>query len=213
MNLSFYNIDINYCEFLRKYDKNVPFTTDNKENRPFIGIILKINDITYYAPLTSPKEKHLTMNNQIDFIKIDNGKLGAINLNNMIPVNKENIKKINFNLITNSQYKELLIDQLNWCNKPKNKDTIINRASRLYKFLYTNNSNKLKNRCCDFKKLEEISKLYNKNLHKANENIENKKTSIKDRIKDKQNIINQNKENMNCQKFQKINNITNKKHK
>ena len=146
MNLSFYNIDINYCEFLRKYDKNVPFTTDNKENRPFIGIILKINDITYYAPLTSPKEKHLTMNNQIDFIKIDNGKLGAINLNNMIPVNKENIKKINFNLITNSQYKELLIDQLNWCNKPKNKDTIINRSSRLYKFLYTNNSNKLKNR-------------------------------------------------------------------
>lgn len=56
MNLSFYNIDVNYCEFLRKYDKNVPYTTDNKENRPFIDIILKINDITYYAPLTSPKK-------------------------------------------------------------------------------------------------------------------------------------------------------------
>ena len=207
MKLSFYNIDINYCEFLRKYDKNVPFTTDNKENRPFIGIILKINDITYYAPLTSPKEKHLKMQNQIDFIKIDNGKLGAINLNNMIPVNKENIKKIDFNSINNSQYKELLIDQLNWCNKPKNKNTIINRASRLYKFLYTNNSNKLKNRCCDFKKLEEISKLYNQNLHN-----ENKKISIKDKIKEKQDIIKQNKDNTNYQKIQKINNVI-KKHK
>lgn len=34
------------------------------------------------------------MKNQIDFIKIDDGKLGAINLNNMIPVNNENIKKL-----------------------------------------------------------------------------------------------------------------------
>jgi len=31
---------------------------DIKEKRPFIGIILKINDINYFAPLSSPKEKH-----------------------------------------------------------------------------------------------------------------------------------------------------------
>ena len=40
----------------------------------------------YFAPLSSPKQKHLKMKNDIDFYKLSNGKLGAINFNNMIPV-------------------------------------------------------------------------------------------------------------------------------
>ncbi len=40
----------------------------------------------YYAPLTSPKPKHLKMKNGKDFRKINGGQYGAINFNNMIPV-------------------------------------------------------------------------------------------------------------------------------
>lgn len=56
----------------------------HKAKRPFLGIVLTINDFSYYAPLTSPKPKHIKMKDQIDFIKINDGHWGAINLNNMI---------------------------------------------------------------------------------------------------------------------------------
>ena len=59
---------------------------DVKEKRPFVGIILKINNINYFAPLSSPKEKHKKMKNNIDFLKINNGRDGVINLNNMIQI-------------------------------------------------------------------------------------------------------------------------------
>lgn len=51
-----------------------------------MGVLFEINSCKYFAPLSSPKAKHMLMKNQIDFYKIDRGKLGAINLNNMIPV-------------------------------------------------------------------------------------------------------------------------------
>ena len=62
--------------------------------RPFIGVLFKIETCEYFAPLSSPKTKHKEMKNTIDFFKIKNGELGAVNFNNMIPV-REN----NYNLI------------------------------------------------------------------------------------------------------------------
>ena len=50
----------------------------------------------YFVPLSSPKEKHLKMKNTLDFLKLDNGKLGAINFNNMIPVTGNNYTLVNF---------------------------------------------------------------------------------------------------------------------
>lgn len=59
MKLNFYNVDAQYCDFLRQVDHRVPFTYDEKSTRPFVGIILSIHNINYFAPLTSPKAKHL----------------------------------------------------------------------------------------------------------------------------------------------------------
>ena len=95
--LKIVKIDKNYCDYLRKYDMRVSYNYGIKENRPFIGVLFKINDLEYFAPLSSPKPKHLKMKNMVDFIKIDGGKLGAINLNNMIPVTRNNYTLISFN--------------------------------------------------------------------------------------------------------------------
>ena len=38
--------------------------------------------------------KHLKLKSKIDFLEIDNGKLGAINFNNMLPVTENNIIKL-----------------------------------------------------------------------------------------------------------------------
>ena len=93
MNFSFYTVDSDYCDYLRSADPCVPYTMDSKSIRPFVGIVLLINDYHYYAPLTSPKPKHMEMKNQMDFLKIKNGEWGAINLNNMIPVPIACLKK------------------------------------------------------------------------------------------------------------------------
>ena len=129
MKFSFYRADASYCDFLREKDPCVPYTMDKKTNRPFIGVVFHINGYNYYAPLTSPKPKHLKMKNQIDFLKINNGIWGAINLNNMIPINKDSLIPIDLKILDTDDkytvdYKNLLINQLSWCNKPINAEYI-----------------------------------------------------------------------------------------
>ena len=84
MRFSFYTIDTSYCNFLRQFDAKVPHTLDKKSSRPFVGIIFSIMDFKYYAPLTSPKPKHLKMSNQIDFLKINNLNLTLTKTTNLV---------------------------------------------------------------------------------------------------------------------------------
>ncbi len=167
MNLSFYTVNADYCNYLRKFDKCVPYTMEQKSTRPFIGVLLNINNHTYYAPLSSPKPKHQKMKNQIDFIKINHGIYGAINLNNMIPIDSSLAYKINPNNIQrsydNEAYRNLLNNQLSWCNS--NKDYIIKKANKLYNVIYTETANlNLQNRCCNFKLLEQKCNEYQLSL-------------------------------------------------
>ena len=85
-NLKIVKVDSTYCDYLRKFDNKVVYNKNKKELRPFIGILFRIDDLEYFAPLTSPKPKHKKMKNKLDFFKIKNGELGAVNFNNMIPV-------------------------------------------------------------------------------------------------------------------------------
>ena len=102
--LKFYNIDDKYIEYLYQFDKKVPFNKNSK--RPYIGIILEINEITYFAPMFSPKQQHNKYKANATHIRIGKD-LGMIKLNNMIPVNKENLKYINFNDIQDKKYKNV----------------------------------------------------------------------------------------------------------
>lgn len=153
-NFLFYTVDTRYCDYLRKFDLKVPYAMNEKSNRPFIGIVFEINGFQYFAPLTSPKIKHLRMKNQIDFMKIKEGKWGAINLNNMIPVPPDYLNKIEMRIFENDtksekDYKNLLSNQLSWCNSHKNM--ILSRARKLYYTISQGKARKdLANRCCDF---------------------------------------------------------------
>ena len=119
--LTLVKLDTEYCDYLRTFDNRVPYNYDKKNNRPFIGVLFKINKCMYFAPLSSPKNKHLTLKNKLDFLKIDKGKLGAINFNNMLPVTPINIKEINLNKKATSKMEEkynlLLKEQIYWLNR------------------------------------------------------------------------------------------------
>ena len=155
MRLNLYTVNKEYCEFLRKFDSKVPIVNGNKEKRLFVGILICVNNKNYFAPLTSPKKKHLMMKDSQDFMKIDNGELGAINFNNMIPIPSTELNQISYADVKDEKYRKLLIKQISWCNS--SKDKIINKAYNLYKSMkYDNMSEKLKNRCCDFELLEKM---------------------------------------------------------
>ncbi len=159
MNLKFYRADTAYCEFLRTTDKNVSYVDDLKSTRPFVGILLTIKGIHYFAPLTSPKAKHRTIKNHVDFLKINGGEWGAINFNNMIPIHPNNLAELDTKILPSDSkadidYKNLLVNQLSWCNA--HKIVIIKQAKVLYDLITKKRARpELVNRCCDFIRDEE----------------------------------------------------------
>ena len=138
---------------------------NKKELRPFIGILFKIENCEYFAPLSSPKPKQKTMKATIDFLKIKDGELGAVNFNNMLPVTTKNITKINFERILNSSdraYYKLLQEQIYWLNR--NRNQLYKKSFQLYQKQIANRlPNSIMQRCCNFKLLEEKCTEYNQN--------------------------------------------------
>lgn len=109
--LKLYYISDEYIIFLRKYDQKVPY--NKSQTRPFIGVVYTFNNINYFAPLASPKIKHLKMSNRvIDIWKIDKGKLGIINFNNMLPSLIEVLSEV----LPTIKYKILLENQISSIN-------------------------------------------------------------------------------------------------
>lgn len=155
--MRFYNIKDDYIIFLRGFDTKV---AENKhEARPYVGVVLEINGIHYYAPFTSPKPKHKKMKNGKDFRKINQGIYGAINFNNMIPVVDEALIEIDINNMEDEKYKNLLLNQLNYVRADKTQ--IEKVASELHTLLLTADDElskyelQVKQRCCNIKILEE----------------------------------------------------------
>ncbi len=161
--MKLYIVEDDYITYLKQFDNNV---SNNKHNsRPYVGIIISIDEINYYAPLASPKVKHLKMKNQIDLFKIKNGDLGVINLNNMIPILKENVKEINFKNC-DFKYSKLLKKQLDYIILNSNK--LINNAIKLRNIIIKNNNEctnyelHLKERCTNISLLEKVYKDFKK---------------------------------------------------
>ena len=157
-------LDSKYCNYLRKFDAKVPYNYDQKETRPFVGVLFEVNDCKYFAPLSSPKPKHLKLKSKLDFLKIDNGKLGAVNFNNMLPVTDSNIIKINLNQVVKTKleekYMKLLKEQIYWLNR--HDEQLYRRAKNLYnKYVNDTLPNNIKIRCCNFRLLEAKCREYN----------------------------------------------------
>lgn len=175
--LNFYEIDMKYVRNLSKVDDNVMSVSPqlNKENRPFVGIIVLVNKKKYCVPLSSPKPKYQNKKNSIDFVRIIDesttnnnsiGKIiGALNFNNMLPVEDSVLKRIDIRVKSSDGnkervYKNLLSKQLDWCQK--NEEKIVSHANRTYDMItkYPEKSRDLVRRCCDFKKLENVLEKY-----------------------------------------------------
>lgn len=155
--MKFYHIKDDYIAYLKQLDSKV---AENKnQTRPYVGIVLEIDSIKYYAPFSSPKPKHKKMKNGKDFRKINNGIYGAINFNNMIPVVDSALIEIDIANIADVKYRRLLQNQY---NSIKADEIGIRRtAENLRSMLFEDENNIsehdkiVKQRCCNLRLLEE----------------------------------------------------------
>lgn len=163
--INWYIVSKEYVEYLKRYDKKVQNIDYKNTSKPYIGIILEINDFKYYVPISSVKLKHYHMHENIDFVKILDGEriLAAINLNNMIPVLKNDVTLLKFNELPKyfvfedksleMKYISLLRRELIIINSRRNE--IMKRAQILYNLKSNGINTKMANRCCEFSLLEE----------------------------------------------------------
>lgn len=119
MSLEIYSLSQDYIDYLSKFDDKICRTKgDLPFGRKYIGIVLEINNTSYFAPLTSSiwkidaKTKEPILDNNGSkilkkhftdvYLKDRHGKyIGGIKINNMIPVdlinNKNLLSEININ--------------------------------------------------------------------------------------------------------------------
>ena len=168
--LKWYVVDKEYINYLKKFDNKVENINYSDRFKPYIGIIITINEMNYYVPISSVKEKHYRMNEDIDFIKINEDEriFGVLNLNNMIPIDNCSIKNLKYREIEeyrkfkNDKEKNLYISLLNMELKLINDkiEKIKSNALELYNEKINKPNSKVSIRCCDFKLLEEKCKNY-----------------------------------------------------
>ena len=167
--LNLHTINMKYVRDLHNEDDKVQSVSPQikKSSRPFVGIVILVGEKQYCIPLDSPKTKHNSMKNDIDFLKMtaENKLLGVLNLNNMIPVNERLIQKIDLrpncsDREDTASYKNLCRKELDWIRK--HQDQIIAKANRLYLMIIQGKApKKLADRCLNFTKLESVLEKWN----------------------------------------------------
>lgn len=153
--LKFYNINNDYINYLYKFDNKVPYNKQQK--RPYIGIVIEINNIKYFAPLFSPKKTHSKYSDNPTYIRIGT-QYGIIRFNNMIPVINSVLNYIDFNDIKDIKYRNLLIAQNKFIQQ--NTERIRKKAEKLYEIVTIDKKQFFVDLSCNFKVLEEKAKLY-----------------------------------------------------
>ncbi|MEE1315567.1 MAG: type III toxin-antitoxin system ToxN/AbiQ family toxin [Faecalimonas sp.] len=158
-NIKIYEVDAKYINYLSQF---APHLFLNKQagqqnERKYIGVVLSVNGMDYFAPLSSFKPKHNSMRDGIDFIKIKN--YAVINLNNMFPIAPNTYSYVDISAIKNEKYKELLRAEYRYIKSIQER--IRKNALTLYK-LWLKDSNKtaLGKRCNDFTLLEDACRKY-----------------------------------------------------
>lgn len=162
--LQWYIVNKKYVKYLKTFDNKIENIDYQNNLKPFIGIIININNFNYYVPISSPKKKHYKMKEGIDFIKIkqENRILVVLNLNNMIPILDKYVqllkyKKIEqYRLFTTEKEKKMYIALLNTELKIVNSkyEEIKKNAIKLYEEKINNPNSRVSKRCCNFKFLE-----------------------------------------------------------
>ena len=156
--LKFYIVNERYIKYLSKFDSHVSWNKEQK--RPYIGIVLKVEEHLYFAPLYSYKDGYNKYKENPSFMRIEDRKgryVSIIRFAEMIPVPESAIQLLDFNS-RGEKYRDLLQAESDFINS--NKDVIYKKARKIYRNVVKIHIPFFINISCDFKLLEEKSKIY-----------------------------------------------------
>lgn len=155
--LKLYEINPKYIKYLAQYQEHIFISDGNKASRKYIGVVLQINGMNYFAPLSSFKSKHKRMKESVDFIKIRD--YAVININNMVPVPEGEYHLVDVDGTKDMQYRYLMQAESREINRKRNR--IIKNADIVYKHKLRNgDTTPLARRTNDFIELEKRCKQY-----------------------------------------------------
>jgi protein AbiQ len=148
--LRFYDIDSKYTDFLRTFDRQIPFIKYDKHDKFLCGIVLKICDHSYYAPVSSYNKPQRT-----NFILRDHqgNPTSSIRFSFMFPAPSIVLVEKNFKTISSQNYMNLLNTEYFYC---KDNETLIRQKAQSVYEIGCNKNHPYNYTCCDFLKLEGI---------------------------------------------------------
>ena len=170
--LNFYTVNADYVQYLQKAEQEkrgfsrVPnMIYSEKYKQKFLcGIVLHVNDVDYYVPVTSYKQQKPD-----NFLLIaDNGYVvSSLRFNYMFPIPKDFIAVRIIDDEQDNAYRALLAQELRYCIK--NQKIIQKLAERTYKRVLLGKDLGLVSNSCDFILLEQkcIKYISDKNVPPA----------------------------------------------
>lgn len=186
MNVSFenfglYNVDVDYLRYLNSIESEVQFSDDKDYGqKPFLGIVILIDEYSYFIPLTSAKRKHAKWKNvgpahYLVYEQVDKDELrkndifksisdtealkifAALDIKKMIPVKTGLYSRIDFSSLSDRKYADLLEKEYRFCQKIQ--DGILVKAKQIY--TEQKASGVVHPIYCNFAKLESACDTYN----------------------------------------------------
>ncbi len=176
--MKLYAVTDKYIDYLRQFDNKV---YDNKEDRrkvmrKYLGIVLTINEMNYYIPMSSPKKSDYKDNQirksivpivrMISYEEIDNIPVlkGTLRISNMIPVPDSELILYEPKNEKDKDYKILVEKELEFIKR--NEKMIKKYASIIYNQKINNYDVSYIRNVVDFKLLEEKCKAYKSDSNK-----------------------------------------------
>ena len=156
--LNFYTADAKYVQYLQKAEQDkrgfsrVPNMVygENYKQKFLCGIVLQVDGIDYYVPITSYKQQK--PDNFL--IAADNGQVvSSLRFNYMFPIPKELVTVRVIADEPDRAYRALLAQELRYCIK--HQDAINHMAERTYKRVLLGKDPGLVANSCDFRLLEQ----------------------------------------------------------
>lgn len=191
-----------YLDFLRSKEHRIPRSNYGSNHfKPFFGVLFETASLLYVTQVSSAKEHHYKMKENLDFHKLhqkkDNKLLAVINLNYMFPVPKELVTNLDYSRMeeyrtfNSFEEKSRYISFLKAEMKLINELDIAKAARRVYEIKNNYPDSSIARRCINFRELEHYALIYQQILLSESQFQENK---IKDahqslqEIKEKYNL-------------------------
>ena len=157
--IKIYEVDPAYVSYLSQFTEHLFHNKKpgQQNSRKYIGVLITVHSVNYFAPLSSFKPKHHKMFESVDFLKIKN--YAVININNMFPVPEGLYSPVDFSKEKNLKYKQLLQAEYRVI---KSRQDLIRKNARIVYERKTDSKDhsSLSKRCNDFLLLEEKASSY-----------------------------------------------------